>query len=210
MQGPLQISFKDIARSDALAAEIQRRAGKLDQFFNSVMGCRVTVEAPHQRHTQGNLYRIRIVINVPGDVITVGEGAKPNLGSHQDAYVAVRDAFDAAERRLKHYASRLKSRSQKRGPDARGREGPVQGRILRIVRESADGMDAYGFIQTQDGREIYFHRNSVLNGEFDRLSAGDEVRFSEEPGENGAQATSVDRVGREGFHVFSQPVLRGH
>ena len=53
-----------------------------------------------------------------------------------------------------------------------------------------------GFIETPDGREIYFHRNSVLDGDFDRLTVGSEVRFVEEPGEKGAQATTVRMIGK--------------
>ncbi len=55
--------------------------------------------------------------------------------------------------------------------------------------------EGYGFIQTRDGRDIYFHRNSVLDGAFDRLSPGAEVRFSEEEGEKGPQASTVEMAG---------------
>jgi cold shock CspA family protein len=70
-------------------------------------------------------------------------------------------------------------------------EEPPHGRILRVCRP-----DDYGFIEAVDGREIYFHRNSVLDDAFDRLEPGAEVWFSEEQGERGAQASTVRVVGK--------------
>lgn len=50
----------------------------------------------------------------------------------------------------------------------------------------------YGFSETADGRQIYFHRNSVLDWDFNRLTVGSEVRFTEEIGEKGPQASTVE------------------
>ena len=55
-------------------------------------------------------------------------------------------------------------------------------------------MEDFGRILTPDGREIYFHRNSLLNGNFDKLEVGDEVRFSEEMGDQGPHASTVHLV----------------
>ena len=55
--------------------------------------------------------------------------------------------------------------------------------------------DGYGFLESPDGRELYFHRNSVLHNEFERLELGDCVTFSEEEGQRGPQASSVKRTG---------------
>jgi cold shock CspA family protein len=50
--------------------------------------------------------------------------------------------------------------------------------------------------RTADGREIYFHRNSVIDLNFDRLEPGMEIRFSEAPGDQGPQASSVHVIGK--------------
>jgi len=54
--------------------------------------------------------------------------------------------------------------------------------------------EGYGFLEDDEGREIYFHRNSVLDGAFQRLEVGSEVRFAEEAGEKGPQASSVGLI----------------
>jgi cold shock CspA family protein len=56
--------------------------------------------------------------------------------------------------------------------------------------------EGYGFLETPDGREVYFHRNSVKDSGFDRLEIGTEVRFAEESGEQGPQASAVIIVGK--------------
>jgi len=104
--------------------------------------------------------------------------------SHADPYVAIRDAFDAARRQLEDYARR-------RRQHVKSHEVPPHGVVSRL-EPSLD----YGMITSNDGREIYFHRNSVVEGSFDQLTIGAEVRFDEEMGEQGPQASTVKRVGK--------------
>jgi len=54
----------------------------------------------------------------------------------------------------------------------------------------------YGRIASADGTEVYFHRNSVVDADFDSLSPGTEVRFVVESGEYGPQASTVKVVGK--------------
>jgi cold shock CspA family protein len=163
--------------SDAVEREIAERAERLERFSDRIMGCRVVVETRHRRH-QGNLYHVRIDLTLPGHEIVVGR--EPALHhACEDVYVAVRDAFDAARRRLEDYARRGDNR-------VKAHESPPRGHIARL-----DPGEGYGFIGTPEGREIYFHRNSVLNADFDRLTVGDPVRFHEEAGEKGPQASTV-------------------
>lgn len=182
MRLPLQISFRNMPGSDAVEQAIRERAERLDRFCNRIMGCRVVVETRH-RHHQGNLYHIRIDLTLPGREIVVGR--EPALHrSYEDVYVAIRDAFDAARRRLEDYMRRHDHR-------AKVHEALPHGRIARLDYEKE-----CGFIETPDGREIYFHRNSLVSGGFNRLEVDDPVRFHEEPGEKGPQASSV-HVGRK-------------
>lgn len=183
MQLPLQITFRDMPRSDAVEAKIRERAEKLDKFYDSIMSCRVVVEAPHGHHHQGKHYHIRIDLTVPQGELVVSKDKHDNR-THEDVYVAIRDAFDAAQRQLKEYV-----RKQRR--EVKVHETPPHGRVVGLYPE----MD-YGLIHTGDGREVYFHRNSVLNGGFNHLQAGAEVRFAEEMGEQGPQASTVHTLGK--------------
>jgi cold shock CspA family protein/ribosome-associated translation inhibitor RaiA len=177
MRLPLQISFRNMPHSEAVERAIVERAERLERFSDQIMGCRVVVETRHHRH-QGNLYHVRIDLTLPGHEIVVGR--EPALHhAFEDVYVAVRDAFDAARRRLEDYARRCDQR-------VKVHESPPHGHIARL-----DYGKNHGFIETPDGREIYFHRNSVLNADFCRLEVGDSVWFNEEAGEKGPQASSV-------------------
>jgi cold shock CspA family protein/ribosome-associated translation inhibitor RaiA len=178
MRLPLQISFRDMPRSEAVERAIHRRAERLDRFCDRIMGGRIVVETHHRQHHQGNLYHIRIGLKVPGEEILVSR--EPALHhAYEDVYVAIRDAFDAARRRLEDYARRHREQ-------VKVHETPPRGRIVRL-----DHGKGFGFIETDDGREIYFHRNSLVKGDFGRLEVGDRVRFHEEPGDKGPQASTV-------------------
>ena len=102
MQTPLQITIRDVDHSEALEAHIRDKAKKLEEFFDHIMSCRVVVEIPHKHHHQGKQFNVRIDIGVPGDEIVV------NRDHHEDVYVALRDAFDAAKRMLEDYARKIR------------------------------------------------------------------------------------------------------
>jgi cold shock CspA family protein len=108
----------------------------------------------------------------------------PERHAHEDPYVAVRDAFDAARRQVEDYV-------RKRRGETKSHDTPAHGEISRLLAERD-----CGFIRSADGREIYFHRNSVLHDGFDRLDVGSEVRYTEEAGEEGPQASTVQRLGK--------------
>jgi ribosome-associated translation inhibitor RaiA len=183
MQIPLQITFRHMEPSPALEARIRQEAGKLDKFYEKVMSCRVVVEAPHRHHHKGNLYQIRIDLKTPGKEIVVTRAQHDNH-AHEDVYVVVRDAFNSVQRQVEDFA-----RHQRR--EVKHHETPAHGRVLTLVPD-----DDYGKIETTDGREIYFHRNSVLNGGYHALAIGSEVRFTEEAGEEGPQASYVSPIGK--------------
>ncbi len=99
MQIPLQISFRNMDPSPAVEARIRKKAEKLERFHDRIIGCTVVVEAPHRHHHKGKLYSVKVDISVPGKDVVV-DRAKPTDHAHEDVYVAIRDAFDAATRRL--------------------------------------------------------------------------------------------------------------
>ena len=121
MKQPLQINFRDIPPSDAVEARIREKAAKLDEFYDHIMTCSVMVEAPHTHHHKGYLYHIRIDLTVPNGEIVINRDPKDHQ-AHEDIYVAIRDAFDAARRKLQDYARKQRGdvKSHKKSPDETG------------------------------------------------------------------------------------------
>ena len=99
MQIPLEIVFHNLDRSPAVEAAVRERAAKLEHFAPNITSCRVTVEAPNKTHQQGSLYSVRVDLRFPGGE-AVASRAPAEHHSHEDVYVAVRDAFKAARRQL--------------------------------------------------------------------------------------------------------------
>jgi ribosomal subunit interface protein len=180
MEIPLQITARDLELSEAADADIRDKAANLEAYYNGIIGCRVVVEGPLRHHHKGP-FTVRVDLTVPGAELVV------DRQSDEDLYVAIRDAFDAARRRLEDYARRQRG-------DVKSHEEPSQAQVSRLFPQ-----EDYGFLETPDGREIYFHRNSVLHPGFDRLDIGTKVRFAEEPGEKGPQASTVAIIGTPGL-----------
>ena len=157
---------------------------KLEQFFDRIVSCRVVIEAPKRRH-HGDLYHVRVDLKVPGKEIVVKRDP-PEHHAHEDIYVAIRDCFDAVRRQLEDHVR------HRRG-DVKAHDVPAHGKIASLFAERD-----YGFIDASDGTEVYFHRNAVANGGFEKLVVGGEVRFSLHPteGEKGPQASAVVPVGK--------------
>lgn len=184
MAFPRDITFRDMEPSPAVERFVQDWIDKLEQVYPRIERCHVLIERPHQHQHQGQRFHVRISLAVPGpDVIVSRDHALD--GAHEDLHVAIRDAFRAARRQLEDHA-----RLQR--PDVRARALPAQGRVTYL-----DAEGEWGYLET-DGRQVYFHRNSVLDAA--PLAVGDEVRFSEERGDKGPQASSVARIGDHGHH----------
>jgi ribosomal subunit interface protein len=179
MQLPLEISARHIELTPDLEADLRRRAAKLERFFDRITSCRIAVERPSNHHQEGGPYRLRLDITVPGaELVAKKEG--------EDLNAVVRDAFQAAERQLEELADR------RRG-DVKTPVLPPEGQVIRIFQE-----EGFGFIAGPDGREIYFHRNAVLEPPgFESLKVGAQVRFAEEQGFEGPQASTVSLVAQE-------------
>lgn len=173
MQIPLQINFRGIPHSDAVAKYIRDRSRKLEFFHDRITSCHVTVEELGKHQHQGRQFEVRVDVRVPGNEIVT------NLHHHEDVYVALRDAFDSARRQLEEVAR------QKRG-DIKTHEIPRHGKVTRLF-----GDEGYGFIEMPDGEELYFSRDNVAHPDFDALEAGTEVQFIEEMGAEGPQAKRV-------------------
>ncbi len=196
MQLTPTITFRGIAPSAALEADIRTRIRKLETYYRSIMACRVLVEPAHRHHETGNRYHVRIDLTVPGDEIVVtheptlhataqdidvakGKKDAETGPERKHVYVAVHEAFEAARRRLQDYARR--QRGTVKAPARQPR-----GRVAQLFP-----VDEFGYIEAEDGHEVYFQKSSVLKDAFDRLAVGTPVTFVEEPGDKGPQASTV-------------------
>jgi len=178
MSIPLEISFHGMEPSEALRRNIRQHADHLARFADNILSCHVVIEAVQKRHHHGNLYLARIHVTLPGAHVDVGR-ARPEDKSHEDVYIAVRDAFNAARRQLEDFVRR------RRG-DVKQHSSPETGQIIAI-----DPDRGLGSIITADGREVTFHRNSVVDGDFERLVEGQVVRFTAVSDSEGMRASTV-------------------
>jgi cold shock CspA family protein len=137
----------------------------------------LTIDGPRGLPRKGSQFSVKLDLSVPGKEIVVTRTKAENLA------IAVRQAFDAAQRQLEDY-------SRIRRQDVKHHKGPPTGNVVRLFPQ-----DGYGFIADEQGREIYFHRNSVLESGFNDLEPGSRVRFAEEQGNDGPQASTVVPVG---------------
>lgn len=183
MQIPLQITFKDIPQSDAVEARIREKAAKLERFHDRIISCRIVLSKEHQHHNKGNLYQVHIDLKTPNTEI-VATRSPAQHHAHEDIYVAIRDAFNAVVRQLEDQARR-------RRKEIKTHDIPMHGIVTRLMPG-----DGYGWLETPDGLEVYFHRNSVLDEAYSELEIGSEVRFTLGKGEQGPQASSVHMVGK--------------
>jgi ribosomal subunit interface protein len=178
MQNPVQVTFRGIDPAPALNEYVRRRAAKLDTFFDRLIGCHVNLEAPHRHHRHGNHYLVRIDLTVPGAKLVVRRTPEESP-SPEDMYARIDIVFDEAGRVLQEYA-------RKRRGDVKTHEGRRHGSVTKLFKQ-----EGYGFLESDDGEEFYFHRNSVLHAAFGRLDVGSRVRFTDEVGERGPQASTV-------------------
>jgi len=180
MEVPLEITYRDVDKTDDIEALIRTKTVKLEKICDHIISCRVAVERPHEHQQTGSGFRVRINLRVPPghDLVVRRESTGGHL--HDKLPVILSGAFDAAFRQLKKLVE--KQQGQVKFHPEQENEAFVS--RLDVAR-------GHGFIKTLEGRELYFHRNSVLNDDFDRLEIGTGVRFSEAEGEEGPKASTV-------------------
>lgn len=195
MQSPLKIAFHNMEPSESVEAAIRERFEKLEKLYDRMTACRVSVEALHRQHRTGNVYEVHIDMVVPGKELAVSREPKKaqEKYANPDVYTSLRDAFSAAERQLKAY------KQQQRG-DVKRHDFDVQGQITQLA-------DDHGFLLTNTGGLLYFHRNSVMEGTFETLKPGAKVHYVEAMGDTGPTASKVwvdvDGQNRRDVNSFS-------
>lgn len=181
MKIPLELTFQGFDSSDAIRAEVEKRVDKLERFFKDITSCRVVLEAAHKSQHQTRHYQVHIDITVPGKEIVASTDPAPEENDHDDLYIAIRDGFEAAERQLKDYAEKLRENRRQES-----RVEPPRAVVAKIFED-----EGYGFLESADGREVYFHKNALLNNDLGDISVGAHVEFAEEQGDDGPKATTV-------------------
>jgi ribosomal subunit interface protein len=173
---PLEITIRDIENTEAIDAKIRTKAEKLQMLYDRITYCRVVVEAPQKNQHQGKLFQVNIEVDVPGKVLVVNKNSHRN----EDLYVAIRDSFNAMKRQLEDYA-------QIQRGETKTHQHHQMGKVVRLFPD-------YGFIESSDGNEYYFHESSLIQIEFSDLIIGATVRFFELPGGDSLQAHQVTTI----------------
>jgi ribosome-associated translation inhibitor RaiA/cold shock CspA family protein len=186
MQVPLEIAFHNLEKIDWAEEEIRDHVARLEEIHDRIISCRVRVD---KRATNANDTIppvVRIEITVPGNKDIVVAHEPDHLQrkfQRPDLHNAINEAFRIAERRLSEYKEQLKD-YVKGGQHAAGKE--IRGQVAEM-RPAED----FGFLMTPEGGLLYFHRNSVVSGDFATLNRGDEVTYVEDMGDTGPVATRV-------------------
>jgi cold shock CspA family protein len=187
MQTPVEIDFQGMKGNDTLRASIINQVAALEERFGRITACRVAVKAPGEHHRKGAPYEITIHLLLPqGREVDI---ARTPVADERlaDVTFAINDAFKRGRRRLRDQARRIRG-------EVKAHNGPP----IATVR-SIDDKAGFGFLETADGHEIYFHKNSVLNNAFSHLAPGMRVAFREEIGVKGPQASTVKLLGKHGL-----------
>ena len=187
MQTPVQIDFQGIDVSATTREAIEKHVAQLEQRCGRVTACRVVLKGPGEHHRTGGLYEVNIRLALPdGREVDVSRTPKADE-RHSDLPFAINDAFKRARRRLQDQVRRMQGQVKQH-------EGQPIGTVTRI-----DELGEFGIIKAADGHEVYFHRNSVFNNAFNKVSIGMRVTYAEEAGEKGPQASTVRLLGKHGM-----------
>jgi cold shock CspA family protein/ribosome-associated translation inhibitor RaiA len=183
MDVPLEVSFDNIDSSEFVERRIRERVDGLNRIYDRLVACRVAVRIPHRQHGKGNVAEVRIEMSVPGKNLVVSDAphhAKERYRDH-GVYRMLDESFDVAERRLKDF------KEQQRGEVKRHQDDLFKVGVIRGLNVEA----GHGFLGTAEGGELLFHRNALVNADFDDLSVDDRVHYVEAIGEAGPQASRV-------------------
>lgn len=189
-----EITYRDVEKTDALDTLVNEKIAKLEQVCHYISSCQIAIEKIHDRPNSGSPYRVRVDITVPPGHELVAESNPGDTNQYVDVDVVIRDAFSKAQRQLKELAKQQRESDRAK---TNNQAQDTMGLVIKLFRD-----EGYGFIKTvDDAQDIYFHRNSVLHDDFDRLEIGTGVRFFAEEGDQGMQASTVQIVDKPGHRA---------
>jgi len=186
LQVPLEIAFHNVESPPWAEEEIRLRVAKLEKLYERLVSCRVRVDQ-RANNSNGTIPPVvRIELGIPGhkDLVVSHE---PDYLQRKfqtpDLHNAINEAFRIAEDRLAELKTKREGRTKEIHHDA---ENQFLGQVAELTPEQD-----FGFLMTKEGSLLYFHRNSLLSGEFDALKRGDEVSYVEHLGDTGPTASKV-------------------
>jgi len=186
LQVPLEIAFHNIESSDWAERQIRERVADLERRYDRLISCRVHIDQRAKDLTGTIPPVVHIELGIPGRRELVVSHEPEHLlrkYRHPDLHKAINEAFRIAERQLLDL-------KEQRGDRSKGVVHESEQQFLGEVAEINHDED-FGFLKTKEGTLLYFHRNSLLNGDFDKLERGDEVHYVESVGDTGPIATKV-------------------
>ncbi len=152
--------------------KIEAELARLQQHYhNPILHARVEIIGT--AHHRLGAFEVHLVVNIPGDTITL-------MRQGDTVIPLVVEAFDALDRRLTQHSEEVQQKVKTHVEVAQ------RGKVARLFPA-----DDYGFIETEDGLEVYFHAHAVKKGTFGHLTPGAAVTFAQEPGDKGPQAIWV-------------------
>jgi cold shock CspA family protein len=189
METPVEIDFQGMHATPEIRRAIAEHVSQLEDRYGRVTAGRVVLKAPGEHHRTGGLFEINVHLALPeGREVNIGRTPQ-NDERYSDLTFAINDAFKRARRQLQDQVRRLQGQ-------VKHHDGAQIGTVVEL-----DPLGEFGFIETSDGREIYFHRNSVLNDEFSRLAVNSRVTYAEEMGDKGPQASTVKLMGKHRLKI---------
>jgi ribosome-associated translation inhibitor RaiA len=186
LQVPLEIAFHNLESSQAVEQEIRARVSELERLYDRLTSCRVRIDQRAKDLTGAIPPVVRIEMGIPGHgEVVVSHEPDRLLRKYQrpDLQNAINEAFRIAERRLLDIKEQRVDREKAPAHD-------VESQSLGQIAEVNPDLD-FGFLLTKEGGLLYFHRNSMISGDFDHLSRGDDVHYNEDVGDTGPIATKV-------------------
>jgi cold shock CspA family protein len=186
LQVPIEISFHNIESSEWAEREIKERVAELERLYGRLNSCRVRIDQRAKDLTGTIPPVVHIELGIPGRKELVVSHEPEHLlrkYQHPDLHRAISEAFRIAERRLLDLKNERLDRNK-------GVTHEAEQQFLGQVAEIDHDRD-FGFLLTKEGSLLYFHRNAVLEGDFDGLERGDQVHYVETLGDTGPVASKV-------------------
>jgi cold shock CspA family protein len=181
MDVPPEIAFRGMEPTDTLKELILAGIDDLEEVYPRLVSCRAMVSDTTPARQSGNRYRARIEIGIPGKTVVVDE-SPPSDGEPRDVDQTIRDAFKIGRKLLQ------KEKDMQRGA-VKSHDLPPHGRVTRLLTDPTGVR--YGFLESREGRQIYFQEAALVDLDYDDLDVGSEVRFAAAEGDKGLQASTV-------------------
>jgi cold shock CspA family protein len=186
METPLEVDFQGMTPGLTLQDFVAEHVAGLETRFGRITACRVVVKGPGDHHRHGGPYEVNIHLALPNGREVGVDRTRHADERHADVRYAISDAFRRTRRQLEDQTRKLRGK-------VKHHEGPPTATVAKV-----DPSLDYGFLATADGREIYFHQNSLVDAAMSDLEPGTRVTFHEARGDQGPQASTVKVMGKQG------------